>query len=204
MSLRGLSQELTRRGIAINAKSTGYCGSYEAEAGARFADRLLERKLEVTALVFGNGALAIGFMRVAQQRGIRMPQDLSIVGFDNIPGAAMVWPGLTTVAQPMRDMGRDAGTCSSRPRPGGRRLSSTRWSSSCARARGRPWEGAEASRQELSPRSSQRAPRTNGIVLRSPRTQRCKALCRQRANPSAGAIASLPPAPPAPALRTLR
>ena len=108
MSLRGLSQELTRRGIAINAKSTGYCGSYEAEAGARFADRLLQRKLEVTALVFGNGALAIGFMRVAQQRGIRMPQDLSIVGFDNIPGAAMVWPGLTTVAQPMRDMGRDA------------------------------------------------------------------------------------------------
>ena len=97
-----------RRGIAINAKSTGYCGSYEAEAGTRFAQRLLERKLEVTAIVFGNDALAIGFMRVAQQRGIRMPQDLSIVGFDNIAGGAMVWPGLTTVAQPMRDMGRDA------------------------------------------------------------------------------------------------
>ena len=62
----------------------------------------------MTALVFGNDALAIGFMRVAQQRGIRMPQDLSIVGFDNIPSGAMVWPGLTTVAQPMRDMGRDA------------------------------------------------------------------------------------------------
>ena len=95
-------------GSRINPSRPGYCGSYEAEAGARFAQRLLERKLEVTAIVFGNDALAIGFMRVAQQRGIRMPQDLSIVGFDNIAGGAMVWPGLTTVAQPMRDMGRDA------------------------------------------------------------------------------------------------
>lgn len=106
--LRGLSEELQRRGISLNAKSTGHCGSYEAEAGARFAQRLLDHKLDVTALVFGNDALAIGFMRVAQQRGIRMPQELSIVGFDNIPSGAMVWPGLTTVAQPMRDMGRDA------------------------------------------------------------------------------------------------
>ena len=86
--LRGLTEELLRRGISLNSKATGHCGSYEAEAGARFAQRLLERKLEVTALVFGNDALAIGFMRVAQQRGIRMPQDLSIVGFDNIPSGA--------------------------------------------------------------------------------------------------------------------
>ena len=106
--LRGLREELGQARHRHQRKSTGYCGSYEAEAGTRFAQRLLERKLEVTAIVFGNDALAIGFMRVAQQRGIRMPQDLSIVGFDNIPGGAMVWPGLTTVAQPMRDMGRDA------------------------------------------------------------------------------------------------
>ena len=106
--LRGLREELARRGIAIHPKSTGFCGSYEAEAGALFAEKLLERRLEVSALVFGNDALAIGFMRVAQQRGVRMPQDLSIVGFDNIPAGAMVWPGLTTMAQPMRDMGRAA------------------------------------------------------------------------------------------------
>jgi LacI family transcriptional regulator len=106
--LRGLSEELARRGIAIDPKSTGFCGSYEAEAGAHFAQKLLERRLEVSAIVFGNDALAIGFMRVAQQRGIHMPQELSIVGFDNIPGGAMMWPGLTTMAQPMREMGRDA------------------------------------------------------------------------------------------------
>jgi LacI family transcriptional regulator len=106
--LRGLRMELARRGVSLHARSTGFCGSYEAEAGARFAQKLLERTLEVTALVFGNDALALGFMRVAQQRGIRTPQELSIVGFDNIAAGALAWPGLTTVAQPMREMGRDA------------------------------------------------------------------------------------------------
>jgi LacI family transcriptional regulator len=106
--LRGLREELARRGTPLMAKATGYCGSYEAEAGAHYAQKLLERRLDVTAIVFGNDALAIGFMRVAQQRGVRMPEDLSIVGFDNIPGGALVWPGLTTMSQPMREMGRDA------------------------------------------------------------------------------------------------
>jgi LacI family transcriptional regulator len=106
--LRGLREELLRRGVTLHARSTGFCGSYEAEAGSRFAQRLLERPLEVTAMVFGNDALALGFMRVAQQRGVRTPHDLSIVGFDNIAAGALAWPGLTTVAQPMREMGRDA------------------------------------------------------------------------------------------------
>ena len=105
---RGLRQELMRRGVTLHPKSTGYCGSYEAEAGSRFAQKLLQRDLEVTAMVFANDALALGFMRVAQQRGLRTPQDVSIVGFDNIAAGALAWPGLTTVAQPMRQMGRDA------------------------------------------------------------------------------------------------
>jgi LacI family transcriptional regulator, galactose operon repressor len=106
--LRGLREELIRRGVELHGPSTRFCGSYEAEAGSRFAHKLLERPLEVTAMVFGNDALALGFMRVAQQRGIRTPHDVSIVGFDNIAAGALAWPGLTTVAQPMRDMGRDA------------------------------------------------------------------------------------------------
>lgn len=106
--LRGLREELARRGTPLLEKAVGFCGSFEAEAGALYAQKLLEKRLEVTAIVFGNDALAIGFMRVAQQRGISMPKELSIVGFDNIPGGAMVWPGLTTMSQPMREMGRDA------------------------------------------------------------------------------------------------
>jgi LacI family transcriptional regulator len=106
--LRGLREELLRRGVRLDPRATGTCGSYEAEAGSRFAQRLLERPLEVTAMVFANDRLALGFLRIAQQRGVRTPQDLSVVGFDNIAAGALAWPGLTTVAQPMREMGRDA------------------------------------------------------------------------------------------------
>ena len=73
-----------------------------------FGRTLLAKPLAMTALVMANDALALGFMRVAQQRNIRIPQALSVVGFNNVPEGAIVWPGLTTVAQPMREMGRTA------------------------------------------------------------------------------------------------
>ena len=63
---------------------------------------------DLTALVLANDALAFGFMRVALQRGIRMPHDLSVIGFDGLPHGALFCPALTTVSQPMRDMGRIA------------------------------------------------------------------------------------------------
>ena len=44
----------------------------------------------------------------AQQRGLAVPDDVSVAGFDGIPEGARSWPGLTTMAQPMREMGRDA------------------------------------------------------------------------------------------------
>jgi LacI family transcriptional regulator len=62
----------------------------------------------VTALVLANDALALGFMRVAHQRGVRMPDDLSVVGFDGLPEGALLYPALTSVAQPMREMGQAA------------------------------------------------------------------------------------------------
>lgn len=106
--LRGLLQRLRQLGTALDRKRIWWCGSYEAQAGIEFARAVLAKPLEFTALVMGNDSLALGFMRVAQQRGIRVPQSLSVVGFDNVPEGALLWPGLTTVAQPMREMGRAA------------------------------------------------------------------------------------------------
>ncbi|MGD0500953.1 MAG: substrate-binding domain-containing protein [Bryobacteraceae bacterium] len=85
-----------------------FCGSYEPSAGARFAQSFLEKRREITAIVMGNDALALGFMRVMRQRGARIPEDISVAGFDDVPEGALVWPGLTTVAQPMREMGKAA------------------------------------------------------------------------------------------------
>ena len=70
--------------------------------------RFLTRPRDVTAVVLGNDALALAFMRVLIQRGVVIPRDLSVVGFDGVPEGARFLPALTTVAQPMREMGRSA------------------------------------------------------------------------------------------------
>lgn len=106
--LRGLRDELARRGITLESKHIYACGSYNAEAGGEFAHRFFDSPHDLTALVLANDALAFGFMRVALQRGVRLPDELSITGFDGLPHGALFCPALTTVSQPMREMGRVA------------------------------------------------------------------------------------------------
>ena len=106
--LQGLREELGKRGIQMRDEDVCFRASYEAEEGAAFAQTFLLRPMRPTAVVLGNDALAIGFIRAAQQHGVRVPDDLSVAGFDGIPEGAWSWPGLTTMAQPMREMGRDA------------------------------------------------------------------------------------------------
>ena len=106
--LKGLRDGLDERGIRLNPKHVFSCASYLADAGAEFARHFFDHQYPVTAVVLANDALAFGFMRVAQQLGVRMPQDLSIVGFDGLPQGALFFPALTTIVQPMREMGRAA------------------------------------------------------------------------------------------------
>ena len=106
--LRGLRDELARRGIPLPDRQVFLCGSYTSEAGGEFAQRYFAGPSELTAMVLANDALAFGFMRVALQRGVRMPQELSVLGFDGLPHGALFYPALTTVSQPMREMGRVA------------------------------------------------------------------------------------------------
>ncbi|GAA5058726.1 LacI family transcriptional regulator [Thermocatellispora tengchongensis] len=61
-----------------------------------------------SAVIAYNDQLAIGLMRGLQAAGVRVPEDVSVVGFDNIFGAELVTPGLTTVAAPLRAQGRAA------------------------------------------------------------------------------------------------
>jgi LacI family transcriptional regulator len=106
--LQGLREELGRRGVQMREDDVCFCASYDPEEGALFAHTFLRRPTRTTAVVLGNDALAIGFIRAVQQRGVRVPEELSVAGFDGIPEGARSWPGLTTMVQPMREMGRDA------------------------------------------------------------------------------------------------
>lgn len=106
--LRGLREGLARRRLRLESSLVFSCGGWELDAGTAFAKSLLGRPLPMTAIVFANDALALGFLRVAHERGVRVPQDISVIGFDGLPLGAISWPALTTVAQPIRDMGRVA------------------------------------------------------------------------------------------------
>ena len=66
---------------------------------------LLEREPDIDAVMVCSDQMAIGALGVAHQIGRRIPQELAIVGFDNIPESAFFWPPLTTVYQQLIDVG---------------------------------------------------------------------------------------------------
>jgi DNA-binding LacI/PurR family transcriptional regulator len=76
--------------------------------GYSFTKQLLARKHPFTALFAYNDIAAIGSIWAFHEAGLRVPEDISIVGFDDIPGAAYANPGLTTVRQPLVKMGQIA------------------------------------------------------------------------------------------------
>jgi LacI family transcriptional regulator len=81
---------------------------YAPEAGANGLLRLLDQPGPPTALFCSNDILAFGALRAALDRGLSIPGDLSIIGFDDSPMAALTNPRLTTVAQPAYAMGERA------------------------------------------------------------------------------------------------
>jgi LacI family repressor for deo operon, udp, cdd, tsx, nupC, and nupG len=80
-------------------------GDFSIESGAVGAARLLGRAQPPTAIFCFNDEMAMGVYQTARQLGIRIPTDLSVVGFDDIRYARYMDPPLTTVAQPMREIG---------------------------------------------------------------------------------------------------
>jgi len=75
-------------------------------AGETAAHELLKLPERPTAVVAHNDLIAIGAMKAFMEAGLRIPNDISVVGFDDIAAASYVQPPLTTVAYPKRQMGR--------------------------------------------------------------------------------------------------
>src|SRR5690242_10376179 len=80
----------------------------EFQTGREAAERLLDLPEPPTAILAFNDNIAIGAIQAARARGVRVPEDLSVVGFDDVEYATIVTPALTTVRQPLAEMGRTA------------------------------------------------------------------------------------------------
>jgi LacI family transcriptional regulator len=85
-----------------------YEGTFFQPDGYTGANALLRLNEPPTAIFASNDVMAMGVMDAVRSQGLRIPDDISIVGFDNIPQSAMVFPPLSTVQQPLEQMGRVA------------------------------------------------------------------------------------------------
>jgi LacI family repressor for deo operon, udp, cdd, tsx, nupC, and nupG len=101
--VRGARVSATAHGASEDLLITE--GDFSAECGAQGAAQLLGDSRPPTALFCFNDEMALGAMDAARQRGLRVPEDLSVVGFDDIPLARYMSTPLTTIAQPMREIG---------------------------------------------------------------------------------------------------
>lgn len=81
-------------------------GDWSAETGYEIGLRILEDKRPPTGVFVANDNMALGLLRAVQTGGWRVPTDLSVVGFDDIPGASNFLPPLTTVRQDFDSLGR--------------------------------------------------------------------------------------------------
>lgn len=103
--LRGYQAELAAAGV-LPDPSLVIESNFEIDGGQSAAMALLSRAERPTAIFAFNDQLAIGAMQIATELGLRVPGDLSVVGFDDTPEAQIVTPRLTTVHQPLAEIGR--------------------------------------------------------------------------------------------------
>ncbi len=107
----GYAQALTEYGLSIDSPSIRRVYGHASRDGAiRAAVDLVDRPDRPTAVVAMSDLMALGVYHVAHHRGIRIPEELSVAGFDDIPAAELVRPPLTTLSQPGSEKGRQAAT----------------------------------------------------------------------------------------------
>lgn len=107
LRLKGYRQAFEARGLPIDMTVVGE-GDFTYVSGMRAAKKLLESENRPTAIFASNDDMAFGVINAAHQSGLRVPEDISVVGFDDTAAASATWPPLTTVRQPIREMANAA------------------------------------------------------------------------------------------------
>jgi LacI family xylobiose transport system transcriptional regulator len=100
----GFRDAMAAAGVAIEPHLVRY-GNLHVDEGQRIGAELLALPEPPTAIFAGNDLQAMGVYQAARAARVRIPEDLSVVGFDDVPVAGWMGPALTTVRQPLTDMG---------------------------------------------------------------------------------------------------
>lgn len=107
LRFEGFRNAMRRKDVRINPDWIE-TGEFTFESGLEAAKNLLGRSPRPTAIFASNDEMAAGVMSAAAQMGIAIPSELSICGFDDVPLASIVSPQLTTIRQPVKEMGYTA------------------------------------------------------------------------------------------------
>jgi LacI family transcriptional regulator len=105
--LAGYRSVLQQAGIPYNEQLVRE-GNFSSPSGVLAVESLLMRGIPFTAIFAANDEMALGARLALYRRGIRVPDDVSLIGFDDQPGSAYMTPPLTTIAQPAQEMGMAA------------------------------------------------------------------------------------------------
>ncbi|HEX5543084.1 MAG TPA: LacI family DNA-binding transcriptional regulator [Micromonospora sp.] len=103
--LNGYREALTARGLTPAGDLTAY-GDFTEESGAAAMRQLLERSPDLDAVFVASDLMACGALRTLREAGRRVPDEVAVVGFEDAPVARQADPPLTTVHQPVEEMGR--------------------------------------------------------------------------------------------------
>ena len=106
--IAGYRRALRRAGLGVDASLESIGGSTQAD-GRRSAHALLSRPDRPTAIFTANNFMTVGALLAMRDLGLRAPEDVALVGFDDLDWTTLVEPAVTVVAQPVADLGRAAG-----------------------------------------------------------------------------------------------
>jgi LacI family transcriptional regulator len=105
--LQGYRDAMTAAGLPLDMGLVRY-GDFDSESGYMQMNSLLDANPYLTAAFVASDVVAFGAMAAVRERGMRIPQDISLVGFDNVPFSRYVDPSLTTIQLPVVDLARRA------------------------------------------------------------------------------------------------
>lgn len=105
--LDGYLAAFAERGLPVLADLL-LSGDFKEASGHRLASELLARPEPPTALFVANNLMTMGALQALQEHAVRIPQDISVVGFDDVPWMSLLQPPLTTVRQPTYQIGKEA------------------------------------------------------------------------------------------------
>ena len=108
--LRGFQAGMAAHHLPVSADQVGYAAAYLLEEGVRCGRALLAARPDLTAVIAANDMLAVGCYTALDDLGLRCPQDVSVVGFNDMPFVDRLRPPLTSVRFPLYQLGTEAAT----------------------------------------------------------------------------------------------